>query len=162
MCIDWLAVISLFRDNSRTITSLPVSPCSSPLRQYGPAHKSCFLSPPHPTYTMMGQNHYTVNEFPSYPLRSNATFTLDPWYETSLYKAHTPGGSPRSRPIWAVSVNTNRTIIFLCLPWIPCWAQTSYLEESGRLYMRTRRREKEGRAPKSFHFLGTRGRPCCL
>ncbi|KAF7840110.1 mitogen-activated protein kinase kinase kinase 3 [Senna tora] len=85
------------RDNSRTITSLPVSPCSSPLRQYGPAHKSCFLSPPHPTFAMMGQNNYALNDFSSYPMRSNATFTLDPWHETSLYyKPHTPGGSPRS------------------------------------------------------------------
>ncbi|XP_027353154.1 mitogen-activated protein kinase kinase kinase 3-like isoform X2 [Abrus precatorius] len=82
------------RDNTRMITSLPVSPCSSPLRQYGPAHKSCFLSPPHPTYTMMGQN-----TLPSYPVRSNATFTLDPWHEASLYKVHTPGGSPRTRLI---------------------------------------------------------------
>ncbi|KAL5145935.1 Mitogen-activated protein kinase kinase kinase 3 [Glycine soja] len=78
------------RDNTRMITSLPVSPCSSPLRQYGPAHKSCFLSPPHPTYTLMGQN-----TLPSYPVRSNATFTLDPFHETAFYKAHTPGGSPR-------------------------------------------------------------------
>ncbi|KAL5192368.1 Mitogen-activated protein kinase kinase kinase 3 [Glycine soja] len=78
------------RDNTRMITSLPVSPCSSPLRQYEPAHKSCFLSPPHPTYTLMGQN-----TLPSYPVRSNATFTLDPFQETSFYKAHTPGGSPR-------------------------------------------------------------------
>ncbi|KAI4345087.1 hypothetical protein L6164_012251 [Bauhinia variegata] len=87
------------RESTRMITSLPVSPCSSPLRQYGPAHKSCFLSPPHPTYSMMGQNTYTSNDFSSYPMRSNATFTLDPWHETSLYKARTPGGSPRSRLI---------------------------------------------------------------
>ncbi|TKY73834.1 Mitogen-activated protein kinase kinase kinase YODA [Spatholobus suberectus] len=82
------------RDNTRMITSLPVSPCSSPLRQYGPAHQSCFLSPPHPTYTMMGQN-----TLPSYPVRSNAPFTLDPWHETPFYKPHTPGGSPRTRLI---------------------------------------------------------------
>ncbi|XP_020225973.1 mitogen-activated protein kinase kinase kinase 3 [Cajanus cajan] len=82
------------RDNTRMITSLPVSPCSSPMRQYGPAHKSCLLSPPHPTHAMMGQN-----TLPSYPMRSNATFTLDPFHETSFYKAHTPGGSPRTRRI---------------------------------------------------------------
>ena len=93
--LDWLAIVTcFFRDNTRMITSLPVSPCSSPLRQYGPAHKSCFLSPPHPTYTLMGQN-----TLPSYPVRSNATFTLDPFHETAFYKAHTPGGSPR-RLIW--------------------------------------------------------------
>ncbi|CAL0305279.1 unnamed protein product [Lupinus luteus] len=83
------------RDNTRMITSLPVSPCSSPLRQYGPAHNSCFLSPPHPSYTMMGHNNLN-----SYPLRSNAAFTLDPWQERSPYRGHTPsGGSPRTRLI---------------------------------------------------------------
>ncbi|KAK2391166.1 mitogen-activated protein kinase kinase kinase [Trifolium repens] len=81
------------RDNTRTITSLPVSPCSSPLRQYGAAHKSGFLSPPHPSYTMMGQK--PLVSYESYPMRSNTKFTLDPWHETSMYKAHTPGGSPR-------------------------------------------------------------------
>ncbi|KAI5384179.1 mitogen-activated protein kinase kinase kinase 3 [Lathyrus oleraceus] len=87
------------RDHTRMITSLPVSPSSSPLRQYGADHRSCFYSPPHPSYTTMGQNSYTLNDTPSYPVRSNATFTLDPWrHETSTYKAHTPpGGSPRMR-----------------------------------------------------------------
>jgi mitogen-activated protein kinase kinase kinase 3 len=86
------------RDHTRMITSLPVSPSSSPLRQYGTDHRSCFYSPPHPSYTIMGQNSYTLNDTPSYPVRSNATFTLDPWHETSRYKAHTPpGGSPRMR-----------------------------------------------------------------
>lgn len=85
------------RDNTRMITSLPVSPCSSPLRQSGPAHKSCFLSPPHPTYAMMGQN--TLTSYESYPMRSNAKFTLDPWHETHMYKVHTPGASPRTRLI---------------------------------------------------------------
>ncbi|KAL5993014.1 hypothetical protein ACLOJK_013934 [Asimina triloba] len=31
--------------------SLPVSPCSSPLRQFGAAHRSCLPSPPHPAFT---------------------------------------------------------------------------------------------------------------
>lgn len=85
------------RDNTRMIASLPVSPSSSPLRQHGPDHRSPFFSPPHPSYTIMGQNSYTLNE-PSYPVRSNATFTLDPWHETSRYRSHTPpGGSPRMR-----------------------------------------------------------------
>ncbi|KAI9113726.1 hypothetical protein K1719_014977 [Acacia pycnantha] len=86
------------RDNTRMITSLPVSPCSSPLRQYGSsAYKSCMLSPPHPTFTSVGQNTYNFSDLSSYPVRSNATFTLDPWNERSLYNAHTPGGSPRRR-----------------------------------------------------------------
>ncbi|XP_020215565.1 mitogen-activated protein kinase kinase kinase 3 [Cajanus cajan] len=88
------------RDNTRMITSLPVSPSSSPLRRYGPNHQSCFFSPPHPSYTIMGQNSYTLNDISSYPMRSSATFTLDPWSETSRYRANTPpGGSPRMRLI---------------------------------------------------------------
>ncbi|GMY12465.1 mitogen-activated protein kinase kinase kinase 3 [Fagus crenata] len=87
------------RDSVRAITSLPVSPCSSPLRQYGPAHKSCFLSPPHPAYAMVGQSGYNFNEYSSYTMRPNTTYTLDLWQETSPYRAHIPGGSPRTRPI---------------------------------------------------------------
>ncbi|KAL6219789.1 hypothetical protein ACLB2K_007548 [Fragaria x ananassa] len=87
------------RDNARMITSLPVSPCSSPLRQYGPAHKSCFLSPPHPTYAMVGQSNYNLNEYSSYTTRPNTSYTLEPWRESPLLRPQTPGGSPRTRPI---------------------------------------------------------------
>ncbi|ESW31835.1 hypothetical protein PHAVU_002G272100 [Phaseolus vulgaris] len=88
------------RDSTRMITSLPVSPSSSPLRRYGPTHQSCFFSPPHPAYTIMGQSSYTLNDACSFPVRSNATLTLDPRHETSRYKANTPpGGSPRMRLI---------------------------------------------------------------
>lgn len=87
------------RENARTITSLPVSPCSSPLRQYGPSHKS-FLSPPHPSYAVMGQSSgYNLGDYSGYPTRSNPRYINDPWLETSLLKAQTPGTSPRSRPI---------------------------------------------------------------
>lgn len=95
------------RDSARTITSLPVSPCSSPLRQYGTAHKSCYLSPPHPAYAMAAQGGYNFSEYSSYTMRPNTTYTLDPFHEASPYRAHTPGGSPRTRPIW-MSVNTNK------------------------------------------------------
>ncbi|XP_014515697.1 mitogen-activated protein kinase kinase kinase 3 [Vigna radiata var. radiata] len=88
------------RDNTRMIISLPVSPSSSPLRRYGPTHQSCYFSPPHPAYTTMGQSSYTLNDACSYPIRSNAPLTLDPWHETSRFKANTPpGGSPRMRLI---------------------------------------------------------------
>ncbi|PRQ49339.1 putative mitogen-activated protein kinase kinase kinase STE-STE11 family [Rosa chinensis] len=86
------------RENAR-ITSLPVSPCSSPLRQYGPAHKSCFLSPPHPTYAMMGQSNYNLNEYSSYTTRPNTSYTLEPWRESPMLRPQTPSGSPRTRPI---------------------------------------------------------------
>ncbi|KAH9717576.1 mitogen-activated protein kinase kinase kinase 3 [Citrus sinensis] len=82
------------RENARTITSLPVSPCSSPLRQYGPSHKSCFLSPPHPSYAVMGQSSgYNLGDYSGYPTRSNPRYINDPWLETSLLKAQTPATS---------------------------------------------------------------------
>ncbi|KAK1586669.1 hypothetical protein Q3G72_004882 [Acer saccharum] len=79
------------RENVRMITSLPVSPCSSPLRQHGPAHKSCFLSPPHPAYPLVGQSAYNLGEYSSgYAMKSNTRFIHDPFLEPSLLKAHTP------------------------------------------------------------------------
>lgn len=100
---NWLCFhILTCRDSIRAITSLPVSPCSSPLRHYGPAHKSGFLSPPHPTYAMMGQSGYNSTDYNSYTTMraSPPSYTFDPWRETSPYRAHTPGSSPRTRPIW--------------------------------------------------------------
>ncbi|GJS71074.1 mitogen-activated protein kinase kinase kinase 3 [Tanacetum coccineum] len=73
------------RRNTRTNTSLPVSPTASPMRQYGsPAYRSCYASPPHPSYTMIGQsqNNYNLNDGFALPSRPNAKTTLDPWYET--------------------------------------------------------------------------------
>ncbi|XP_048232678.1 mitogen-activated protein kinase kinase kinase 3 isoform X2 [Ricinus communis] len=87
------------RDDVRMITSLPVSPCSSPLRQYGPAHKSCFLSPPHPTYALVGQGGYNLSDYSLYSARPNTSYNHDPGFENSLLKGQTPGASPRTRPI---------------------------------------------------------------
>ncbi|KAK8716331.1 hypothetical protein V6N13_043646 [Hibiscus sabdariffa] len=87
------------RDNARTITSLPVSPTSSPLRYYGPAHKSCYLSPPHPTYQFVGQSGHNLGDFSGNALRSNPRYTQDPWFENSQLKFQTPGTSPRTRPL---------------------------------------------------------------
>ncbi|KAJ0097398.1 hypothetical protein Patl1_27926 [Pistacia atlantica] len=88
------------RENIRMITSLPVSPSSSPLRQHGPAHKSCFLSPPHPTYTTaVGPSSYSIGDYTGYPVRSNPRYISNPWLDSSLLKAQTPGASPRTRPI---------------------------------------------------------------
>jgi len=147
--MDWISfVIPLFRDNTRTIISLPVSPSSSPLRRYGPTHQSCYFSPPHPAYTVMGQSSYTLNDACSYPIRSNATLTLDPWNETSRFKANTPpGGSPRMRLIWVEIVNSYRTKI--CLPsglWmnlvVDSEAQTIQKILVHSLYMKTRWQKK--------------------
>lgn len=86
------------RNNARTITSLPVSPSSSPLRHYGPAYKSCFISPPHPSFAMMGQGSYNLNDF---PLRPNTKNILDPWFEIPQYNNSQtpPNRSPRRGPI---------------------------------------------------------------
>ncbi|KAK6287307.1 hypothetical protein POUND7_013486 [Theobroma cacao] len=86
------------RDNARTITSLPVSPSSSPLR-YAPAHKSCFYSPPHPAYQFVGQSGYNFGDFSGSALRTSPRYTHDPWLESSQLKVQTPGTSPRTRPI---------------------------------------------------------------
>ncbi|KAL8152076.1 hypothetical protein V2J09_021884 [Rumex salicifolius] len=83
-------------DNARTITSLPVSPCSSPLRQRGSVYKSCFLSPPHPSYGWAGQISHHPNKPSLSPTRSHSKLPLDPWHGSALCKTHTPGGSPRS------------------------------------------------------------------
>ncbi|XP_022950242.1 mitogen-activated protein kinase kinase kinase 3-like [Cucurbita moschata] len=81
------------RGNARLITSLPVSPSSSPLRSYGPAHQSCYLSPPHTSYMGLGQSGYNLNEY-AYNTRPNTLFTLDPSRESLLLKVRTHGGSP--------------------------------------------------------------------
>ncbi|CAL1379795.1 unnamed protein product [Linum trigynum] len=89
------------RDDSRMITSLPVSPCSSPLRQSVPAHRSCFLSPPHPLFPLMGPNGssgYNMTEFSLQPTRqipglSHSDFVL----ETTSLTNRVAGGSPITR-----------------------------------------------------------------
>ena len=86
-------------DGARMITSLPVSPCSSPLRQSGPAYRSCFLSPPHPSFGLVGQSGYNLNDHSIFPTRSNGKFTLDPWRAIPQFKAQTPNVSPRRRHI---------------------------------------------------------------
>ncbi|KAK9062618.1 hypothetical protein SSX86_019806 [Deinandra increscens subsp. villosa] len=90
------------RGNTRTITSLPVSPTSSPLRQYGSAYRSCYLSPPHPSFTMIGQSqgqsqsNYNLNDVVAVPSRQNARTTFDPRYEVPQVKPQTPNRNPRS------------------------------------------------------------------
>ncbi|XP_059640289.1 mitogen-activated protein kinase kinase kinase 3 [Cornus florida] len=90
-------------NNARVIASLPVSPCSSPLRNYGPAYKSCFLSPPHPSYTLTAQSSYNLNDYSMFPMRPNTKYTLDPWSEIPQLRAQTPDRSPRTRPIGSSS-----------------------------------------------------------
>ncbi|KAI3776073.1 hypothetical protein L1987_45834 [Smallanthus sonchifolius] len=83
------------RRNTRAITSLPVSLTSSPLRQCGSAYRSCYVSPPHPSFTTIGQSqsNYDVLAVPS---RHNSKTTLDPCYEVPQVKPQTPTKTPRS------------------------------------------------------------------
>lgn len=86
--------------DTRMITSLPVSPCSSPLRQSGPTSKSWFLSPPHPTYALAKPGGHTSSDYLAFPKRPNTNnSTSDLFHEVSLFKAQTPIGSPRTRTI---------------------------------------------------------------
>lgn len=84
------------REHPRSITSLPVSPCSSPLRQLGTASKSLFLSPPHQSYAWPRQGGYNLSNHSISPTRRSVGFIMDPWIETTLFKNQTPpGGSPQ-------------------------------------------------------------------
>ncbi|VVA99164.1 unnamed protein product [Arabis nemorensis] len=94
LAVSSRAIKSPSRENIRAITSLPVSPCSSPLRQLGPAYKSCFLSPPHPSYTFPGQdNGYSLAEFAVSPFRVKKDAMIEP----SSFRAQTPNSPLRSR-----------------------------------------------------------------
>ncbi|KAI3462385.1 hypothetical protein Pfo_019048 [Paulownia fortunei] len=82
------------RDNARTITSLPVSPSSSPLRHDGAAYRSFFLSPPHPSYASVGQSSHNYSDHSLFPLRPNSRSRIDPWLEIPQLRAQVPGRSP--------------------------------------------------------------------
>lgn len=99
--VFWLICVDR-ESAARTITSLPVSPCSSPLRQHAQANRSNFPSPPHPSYGFAGaQNGFATNEFSMFPMRLSTRNTLDPWTEIpQFFRAQTPPNrSPRTRPI---------------------------------------------------------------
>ncbi|KAJ8551580.1 hypothetical protein K7X08_021595 [Anisodus acutangulus] len=83
------------RENVKAITSLPVSPTSSPLRQYEPARKSCYLSP----YAIGAQSGYDANDYSMFQARPNTRTTLDPWLEIRQFRVQTPSRSPKTRSI---------------------------------------------------------------
>ncbi|KAF3334135.1 mitogen-activated protein kinase kinase kinase YODA-like protein [Carex littledalei] len=74
--------------DARANFSLPVSPCSSPLRQKQ-SNRSCLPSPPHPAFSAGAINYSPINSA-LYPPRSNDPF-LDPTHTT-----RTQFGSPRN------------------------------------------------------------------
>ncbi|CAL9169530.1 unnamed protein product [Musa hybrid cultivar] len=73
--------------------SLPVSPCSSPLRQFKQSNRSCLPSPPHPTYSSGAANHSPVN----LALHSTRPCSnrQDPWFDITLFKPQSQYDSPR-------------------------------------------------------------------
>ncbi|OAY65666.1 Mitogen-activated protein kinase kinase kinase YODA [Ananas comosus] len=78
---------------ARMNMSLPVSPCSSPLRQFKQSNRSCLPSPPHPAYSAGAISYSPVN-YSLYPLKTR-NVVADPWLEMSQLKVQSPYGSPR-------------------------------------------------------------------
>ncbi|XP_051126898.1 mitogen-activated protein kinase kinase kinase 3 [Andrographis paniculata] len=79
------------RDHARTITSLPVSPTSSPLRHdAGASYRNFFLSPPHPYTSTTQSNHTFNNDHLVFPLKPNSRSPIDPWLDIPQYRAQEP------------------------------------------------------------------------
>ncbi|KAK1288631.1 Mitogen-activated protein kinase kinase kinase YODA [Acorus calamus] len=77
--------------NVRTNLSLPVSPCSSPLRQFGQSHRSCFPSPPHPSF---GMNGYGLSNYATFPSRQTDTWSTIPPRQAPIQY-----GSPKMKSV---------------------------------------------------------------
>ncbi|KAG2561626.1 hypothetical protein PVAP13_8KG169204 [Panicum virgatum] len=75
------------QSNVRMNMSLPVSPCSSPLRQYRQSNRSCLASPPHPAYSAGAANYSPINNA-LYPMRPSSGLT-DPWLDISQLRTQT-------------------------------------------------------------------------
>ncbi|KAL6650583.1 hypothetical protein ACP70R_009508 [Stipagrostis hirtigluma subsp. patula] len=78
----------------RTNMSLPVSPCSSPLRQFKQSNWSCLPSPPHPTFSS-GAGYSTLNFVQNQTRRSPPPGVSDPFLDVSQLKLQSPYGSPK-------------------------------------------------------------------
>ncbi|KAG8064573.1 hypothetical protein GUJ93_ZPchr0004g39927 [Zizania palustris] len=77
----------------RTNMSLPVSPCSSPMRQFKQTTWSCLPSPPHPTYSS-GSTAYNISSYMTNEMRRSPTVS-DTWQDGGQPKLQSPYGSPR-------------------------------------------------------------------
>ncbi|KAF2934101.1 mitogen-activated protein kinase kinase kinase 3 isoform X1 [Oryza sativa Japonica Group] len=77
----------------RTNMSLPVSPCSSPLRQFKQSNWSCLPSPPHPTFSN-GATSYNLSSYMMNETRRIPTIS-DTWQDISQLKVQSPYGSPK-------------------------------------------------------------------
>uniref|UniRef100_A0A0A9G982 Uncharacterized protein n=1 Tax=Arundo donax TaxID=35708 RepID=A0A0A9G982_ARUDO len=74
--------------------SLPVSPCSSPLRQFKQSNWSCLPSPPHPTFSS-GAVYNTLSYAQNQTRRSPTPAISDPWLDVGQTKLQSPYGSPK-------------------------------------------------------------------
>jgi len=79
--------ISTRRVSTTMNMSLPVSPCTSPLRQYRQANRSCLPSPPHPAYSAGAANYSPINNVLYAARPSN--YLTDPWLEIPHQKSQT-------------------------------------------------------------------------
>uniref|UniRef100_A0A0D9VH25 mitogen-activated protein kinase kinase kinase n=1 Tax=Leersia perrieri TaxID=77586 RepID=A0A0D9VH25_9ORYZ len=77
----------------RTNMSLPVSPCSSPLRQFKQSNWSCLPSPSHPALSPGIATAYPTNQVQNQSRRS--TVVPDPWQEMNQLKPPSPYGSSK-------------------------------------------------------------------
>ncbi|XP_052144527.1 mitogen-activated protein kinase kinase kinase 3-like isoform X1 [Oryza glaberrima] len=78
----------------RANMSLPVSPCSSPLRQFKQSNWSCLPSPTHPALSPgLSAAAYPNNHLQNQSRRSAAV--PDPWLELSQPRPPSPYGSPK-------------------------------------------------------------------
>ncbi|RCV33713.1 hypothetical protein SEVIR_7G111900v4 [Setaria viridis] len=78
----------------RTNMSMPVSPCSSPLRQFKQSNRSCMPSPPHPMLSP-GAGYNTLSYAQNQTRRSPAPAISDPWMDVGQLKLQSPYGSPK-------------------------------------------------------------------
>ncbi|KAF8772415.1 hypothetical protein HU200_005820 [Digitaria exilis] len=78
----------------RTNMSMPVSPCSSPLRQFKQSNRSCMPSPPHPMLSP-GAGYNTLSYTQNQTRRSPAPAISDPWLDVGQLKLQSPYGSPK-------------------------------------------------------------------
>ncbi|XP_058186850.1 mitogen-activated protein kinase kinase kinase 3-like isoform X3 [Rhododendron vialii] len=91
-----VTTIALMSPSARMTASSPVSPCSSPFRQSGPAYKRSSLSPPQPPLALVGQNGLNLIEYcPGFRTRSMPQCGSEPWRENFQFTSQTPYGSPR-------------------------------------------------------------------
>ncbi|KAM0855682.1 hypothetical protein ACQ4PT_049619 [Festuca glaucescens] len=73
----------------RTNMSLPVSPTSSPMRQFKQSNWSCLPSPPHPMLSPGASSSYALNQ-----ARRSPTIS-DPWQDIGPLRLQSPYGSPK-------------------------------------------------------------------